>query len=235
MINPIKQVAKYARLARKHPTKLLSDAWLEYQYGWRPALSTIHSLCNMNSPSGFGLVHARGRCTKLNSFVSKNLVQFPIEGSTTSFDNFVSHDDKYSYEIKVWVKSPLSGTAADISRYTSLNPLSIAWELLPYSFVIDWFIDIGSYIRNYETSFLYQPLFSHGYTSRRFVETAKHIKCVPRNGTGYFTGNGNNYTSVTFNRSLLLSYPLPKVPPINPDLGSSRLLSAAALLRGLLR
>jgi hypothetical protein len=27
-----------------------------------------------------------------------------------------------------------------------LDPLSVAWELLPWSFVVDWFIPIGSYL-----------------------------------------------------------------------------------------
>jgi hypothetical protein len=35
---------------------------------------------------------------------------------------------------------------AELETLGLLNPLSLAWELLPYSFVIDWFLPIGDYL-----------------------------------------------------------------------------------------
>lgn len=40
----------------------------------------------------------------------------------------------------------------DIRRYTSLNPLSLAWERAPLSFVFDYFYDLGGLLRNTETA-----------------------------------------------------------------------------------
>ena len=32
-----------------------------------------------------------------------------------------------------------------------MDPLSVVWELIPYSFVVDWFIPIGTYLENLNT------------------------------------------------------------------------------------
>jgi hypothetical protein len=32
-----------------------------------------------------------------------------------------------------------------------LDPLTVAWEIIPYSFVIDWFVPIGTYFENLNT------------------------------------------------------------------------------------
>ena len=42
----------------------------------------------------------------------------------------------------------LSETAEFIANTGLLNPLSVAWELVPYSFVADWFLPVGSYLNN---------------------------------------------------------------------------------------
>lgn len=43
-----------------------------------------------------------------------------------------------------------STTVAQMSR-VAVNPLQTAWELIPYSFVIDWFVNVGDYITVHST------------------------------------------------------------------------------------
>jgi hypothetical protein len=37
---------------------------------------------------------------------------------------------------------------SEIRQMGVLDPLSVAWEVLPFSFVADWFIPIGTYLEN---------------------------------------------------------------------------------------
>lgn len=41
--------------------------------------------------------------------------------------------------------------AANIAQQLGLtNPVSLAWELMPYSFVVNWFVDIGSFLSQFD-------------------------------------------------------------------------------------
>jgi hypothetical protein len=43
-----------------------------------------------------------------------------------------------------------SVTDKHLSQIGVTNPLSLAWELVPYSFVIDWFIPVGDYLGSFD-------------------------------------------------------------------------------------
>lgn len=126
--------------------------------------------------------------------------------------------------------------------WTSLNPASIAWEMMPYSFVVDWFVDVGSYLRNLETSLLFANRFVNGFQTEgvMYNVSGKHglsKTTNPAYGTyNNLTANATcsgRYRQLT--RTKLLTYPAPRLPTFSADLGSQRLLNAAALLGVLLR
>ena len=127
-----------------------------------------------------------------------------------------------------------------MARWTSLNPVSIAWELTPYSFVVDWFYDLGGYLRNLETGLLYNTRFKSGYKSELYLWESDEI--APMGGTHAVGDNSwriqackQRTRRVQFYRTKLTSYPLPHLPRLDAKLGSSRLLSAASLLTQKLR
>jgi hypothetical protein len=120
-----------------------------------------------------------------------------------------------------------------LAGFSSLNPVSIVWELTPYSFVVDWFVDVGGYLRNFETACLYGSDFVAGYVDRSLIaEVSETNSQHDRSADGsYFNLETRGYTRVTkFQRTVLTSVPFPKAPRFDPKLGSSRLVSAAALL-----
>lgn len=43
----------------------------------------------------------------------------------------------------------VNSTVASLRDYGVINPAAIAWELIPFSFVVDWFIGVGDYLNNY--------------------------------------------------------------------------------------
>jgi hypothetical protein len=128
----------------------------------------------------------------------------------------------------------------NVSRWGSLNPLSIAWELTTLSFVVDWLYDVGGYLRSLETAMLYNSNFHSGYYTQLWAHqgswNGKAYTRVYSSGTYYAEMQGvSSWKYTRFSRNVLGSYPLPRAPAFKIDLGSERLLSAAALLAQHLR
>lgn len=207
----------YQKRARKLAEWAASKR-LEYVYGWQPLARTLVDLgkefCDPKEPPVINLV-ARG--FDRNRFV-----------------NDVASSEKRSYNVSYRceieaVFGPSANSMVDLlSRITSLNPASIVWELTPFSFVVDWFVDIGGWLRSTETAMTHGNRFIKGRISQSYrsigtYEDGLNTKTEQRLHKAYTK-------KVCFKRSLLGSYPLPKMPTFNPSIGDSRKLTAAALL-----
>ena len=200
--------------------KDLADARLAFIYGWKPLAEDLFLAADeaIRVPLN-ALGRFQGTATVPMSFTGINLncyfgsYTFPLD----------SVDCKVSVKIGVQLTTP----DFDIARWASLNPVSIAWEALPYSFVVDWMLNIGGYLRNLETGLLYNSRFLNGYVTQTFKG-----KVTGYSSDGFWRVYGNN---VDFDRRLLSSYPLPTLPRFNVEMGSSRLLNAAALLAQFLK
>jgi hypothetical protein len=207
-----------------------ANGWLEYTYGLKPLISDIHGIAE--NVVGF----ARNHCA-LSATVT-----LPLDKSTTvaaAYSNW-SGNAPVSYQGHVRCRIGLrmwTGYDDGLAKWSSLNPLSVAYELVPYSFVLDWVFDLGSYMRNLETSLLMSTSFRDGWmvTSSRYTASSnvRNTRSMP---TQAFTLECTGGLRVaTYSRSVLTSYPAPRIPSIKLDLGSSQLLSAAALLRQLIK
>jgi hypothetical protein len=112
----------------------VAGAWLEARYGWRPLIYDIISLQK-------AMAHmAKGR----TRFSQQAGSSFPILES----EEVISPEGIYYKELKSFTSGSVSmrgNVTADIKLNAfSFNPIVTAWELVPYSFLIDWLIDIGS-------------------------------------------------------------------------------------------
>lgn len=209
--------------------KAPASAWLQYTYGIKPALSTIHGLAeesirlNLNKSK-----KVRGRASE----------EIEIESVVCWCPDQVAY-------IKPTGRLKASTTIGvdmltedfDITRFSSLNPLSIAWELMPYSFVVDWFLNVGGYLRNAETAMLYASRFRSGYRTDLVAGELKldQVLTQPYGAeTSRFDRIHGDFSLRRIVRSTLGSYPAPTFPSLKAQLGSSRLLSAASLLATML-
>jgi hypothetical protein len=112
----------------------LSGRWLELQYGWLPLISDT-----FNAAKAFEAI-SQGPQTRVVrvSHKKKQLIEASTSPST--------HSARYE---KTTRRSLIYEMAEELSvarQLGLLDPLSVAWEILPWSFVIDWFIPIGSYL-----------------------------------------------------------------------------------------
>jgi hypothetical protein len=228
MFKAANKVVQLAQIAQLRP-KAIGAAWLELQYGWKPLLGTIYDTVDkIHDVIISDYRRVRGRASE--SVPTGEKISETVEEYGT-LKGLVNRKGKYTCEIGLLIKTSLDDSAA---AYSSLNPISIAWELVPFSFVVDWFIDIGGYLRNMETSLLYSNAFVTGYRSDGCWFDATWESHQSPTSFGWHSVS-SSLKQRSFIRTKLTQYPVPRLPSFRADLGSTRLLNAAALLSQALR
>lgn len=126
-------------------TSKAAEEYLKYVYGWKPLMQDIHGLVEMAKSESKNplLIHSMGRSVIDPYLVHKyhnpsNLNKTEL-GPLTGFDRVTT---------SIWARIDpnYSGTRA-LNQLGLLNPASLAWELVPWSFVIDWVLPIGSVLQ----------------------------------------------------------------------------------------
>ena len=224
---------RLGRDAARDAGHAIANRWLEYQYGWKPLLSSIYGAADEST---------RMVLNKLQNFTVSSRVPMSSASDQNIRDLVFRAKDRYNL---VGVQSAecsitMSVPSWDLARWTSLNPASIAWELMPYSFVVDWMYDVGGMLRRFESSLLYEKHFVSGYWSRLYYYYSSYQKegLLEKNpnANGVFFGKQSAWVrKVQFNRVLLSGMPGGHLPTINANLGSGQLLNAAALLSQFLK
>jgi len=211
-------------------TNTTSSVWLQWVYGIKPTLQSIHDIVhhtsNFYQEEGI-MFKGRGTVKRSVAVPDDNVPDISFQGTTQC-------STSRRCEIKCFLCIP-NNSLTNIARLTSLNPASIAWELMPFSFVVDWFVNIGGYVRNLETALIYQRYFKYGYQTISYSHSAtynytRRHSWLP--ATGVISGTGS-WRGMS--RSELSGFPRPQLPSLNTTLGSGRLLNAAALLGSFLK
>jgi len=120
----------------KLTTKDLAGRWLELQYGWLPLLSDVYEAQN-----AFYMRSAAPR----RELIKAVQTQKGVMETSASISNY-SVSSAYKNRVYYWYELT---EELPIARSVGLyDPWTVAWELFPYSFVVDWFIPIGTYLEN---------------------------------------------------------------------------------------
>lgn len=135
--NPNRAARRLGLKSHRARSKQASGQWLELQYGWMPLVGDIHTMLDFNTPirnSIFGV----GKTNEQLSY-SKSLY------GIGKFEVNASYRSIVKYGADVHVRDP---ALAFSQRAGILNPAVVAWELMPFSFVVDWALPIGDYLDN---------------------------------------------------------------------------------------
>jgi len=136
-----------AKLRGLRPTERLANGWLSYQYGWKPLISDVH-----------GSVEQFSKEIKVGQEVYAGVGRSPKDVRADLDAKYPPRDQAFEQlPGRNFTRPPtkprvtIRGTVANanlrsLQEMGVLNPASIAWELLPYSFVADWFLNLGDYI-----------------------------------------------------------------------------------------
>jgi len=204
--------------------------WLQWQLGLRPLLSDFYDTVK-----------------EVNTRVVLNMMRVRAKRSENIVVSEWSSNDS---DVKAIGRPLLKGVqGVDIRvqfrpveqfnalRYASLNPIGWAWELMPLSFVVDWFLNVGQTIRDSETALAYNNTFSSGY----ITYLTAYDGSISTKGDISTPGGRVSYDChgrmrvVSFQRSVLRAWPFPSLPTFQSDLQAGQLLTAAALLSQQLR
>lgn len=115
---------------------LLASLWLQYRYAISPLIMSIEDLRHT-----FNEWHKLFKTTRKGHLMMETVIPNEIGGWVRESYTGTIHDRvfiKRSYDAGDLLQS--------LTRNLSLNPLSTAWELVPLSFVVDWFLNIGDAI-----------------------------------------------------------------------------------------
>lgn len=200
--------------------KDISGRWLELQYGWRPLLDQAYE-------AGKAL-EAATQQRSLRFSASSQRKKLVDLGDGTFYQMWT--------EAKVRVKI-IAELYEDISFARAMgltNPAAIAWEIVPYSFVVDWFVPVGSYLSAWGVIPALKGRFltiSQGsWKGSRFVKTSPFPLWRPA------TGYGLQRSRFVIDRvpSTNLSVPAPTFKKVPQALSPAHLKNAVALIHQLL-
>lgn len=214
-----RQLTNTSYKGRKIPNQSRHDVannWLELQYGWLPLLQDAHTGAQalgkiMGSPMQ-QTYSAQMRKEATLTGVYPNVSW----GSTKGFTR---------YRIKARVRE------VNVPQLIGLqDPLGIAWEVMPFSFVADWFIPISGFLEARNLNSSVTAVYIHSKLYRTVAQGA-----VLKNG--YHGSSGYREEYFKFDRliSTDLQIPLPTFKPPSSVPSWKRAANALALVSQLFK
>lgn len=113
----------------------IENMWLEYTFGWVPLVADVQEVLKVRSDP-FEVSRSHG---------------------TAALRDIVRQSDPYAnrlYEFRTRTvcTAGIRITNPNVALLTQLglnNPLAVAWDIIPFSFVVDWFFKISTYLNTY--------------------------------------------------------------------------------------
>lgn len=158
------------------------SAWLEYRYGWMQLVYDIQAAVdtfNRRIKEGERL-HGTGVRAGGDNSSSSGV----ITGAAS--DLHWSRTWTSSWRVRGFALTQVE--LPTITQY-GLNPVSVAWEYTRLSFLVDWFLDIGSWLASNTTGLSGVSLKSSGYSVKTTSSETVVVTVVGKGNTsGAFSG-----------------------------------------------
>lgn len=115
----------------------LSDLWLEAQYGWLPLLNDVDQ--------GVKALARNYDTYYSNRFVAQ--IQVQDNGFLTSTNTTTEYETRLGKRI-IYNVTGTNKLEFQLTAMGLKDPASVLWELTPWSFVVDWFFPVGTFLSN---------------------------------------------------------------------------------------
>jgi hypothetical protein len=148
-LRDLSEVNRKLRKEGKKPlrkSEYASSAWLELQFGWLPVLKDIYDIVKyinelLSDPNASPWLAFTGYADSR------------VSGGANHPDTFPNYYDKdnmsfnASYRVSITATFQMQNNVIDFLNSIGLiDPLAVAWEVVPFSFVVDWFYPVGDMI-----------------------------------------------------------------------------------------
>lgn len=209
----------------------IPEQWLALRYGWQPAVQDVYN--------SLELVHKAwndgGDAFKAKAHVHISMDPLVLErwngaahGPTLTYRS-LSRDVRGNARVQYGVDGSF---LSSLSQFGITNPASLAWEILPWSFVYDWFLPIGPFLEalDYRRG-LYFKTGSYSFKQETTVSSAiKSHHVVAGNITGNWSGGSGAGRAFVFTREVLTDFPSVPLPRFKDPVSLTHVANALSLL-----
>jgi hypothetical protein len=198
--------------------KTASAIWLELQYGWLPLLQDAEGAAQFLAKYlEFPMVRTYKVRKKKNHKWSNG-------GSTNVSQIYKASSQKQIIARVSEVNVP--------SLVGLTDPASVAWELLPFSFVADWFIPIGNYLAARSLASAVTGSFVTTMTTKSEGSFGPPLSVSNTSVRNIWSGGFHSEKRIAVDRSIStsLAVPMPRVKPLGDVPSWKRAANAVSLL-----
>lgn len=191
------------------PKKITED-WLAWKMGWSPLIKDVYSATKeLNRKDN----ETPDRTMLLSrvTFPYNDMSARTVIAQTGYTHSTIEKDEGRCQVGLYYMVDPSMDFFRSLDEWGCLNPASVAWEVLPYSFVIDWALPVGDYIAaltstvgynfvtGWRTEFVTRQM-QNIYEARN-SPAAQNVTCIA----------GGNWESKRMVRRVYHSFPRPDV------------------------
>lgn len=235
-LQAIKRWSSGKKSTRRQKQSFVRDTWLEYSFGWRPLISDIDDGIRSFFASRwpypiFQMVRGSGRAGGVTPY---------SVGNTWDIGNgmyiFFDVDAVVEAQIKYYGSYHSTGNGPTTFAHYGFSPWEFVptlWELIPYSFLVDYFTNIGDIISAWSYRSIGCKWASKGTLEESRIQTAraqpKYLGATP----WPWTSSGSPGSSTAWRRSVgrtsSVNIPLPNLQLEVPGMSSRKWINIAAL------
>lgn len=124
-------------LKKHHHSKQFGNMWLEYHFGWEPMVQDVGNAVDTLTKTQFVTKSIKGNGTGHFQCLAGD------SNSVGFWSDVVNGMCREKIGLKIRVTNPNAFLA---NQMGFVNPASVAWEAVPYSFVVDWFSNVSQVI-----------------------------------------------------------------------------------------
>lgn len=222
-----KAIGKALTVAFRGPravAKAFASGWLQYRYGWMPLAYSLQDAAKALSATQQKFAIGRGSLNESDVFVKT------VDQSNCRVAAFTTQTLTYDRSYRGWAAAQI-----DWQNRFGFDPIKTAWELVPFSFVMDWFLQVGTWIEAFSP-------FAAGSTlgSMASIRT-NSVYEVRLDHDGRYCSDDNTDGSgavhATVYSKSVSSYERfphsPFLPPWNPRINLPRMTDAISLAMGI--
>lgn len=121
-----------------------ADLWLEYWFAIAPLIGDVKSAVET--------LYSDPPTQRVQASATGNLPFKSFTTRTVGGKTFNDTEDSGSVQVRVKHFGGVRVTNPNLFLAQQLglvNPAAVAWELVPFSFIVDWFVDVGTFLESW--------------------------------------------------------------------------------------
>lgn len=205
---------------RRTWSKQTSSDWLKFQYGVTPLMNDVHD----------SMKALKTGIDRNDMYLQKRVLRKSNKSWTLKGASVFNSLEPRITEVDGLRRTTVYGRARNknsllltsLGAYGFTNPVSLAWEVIPFSFVVDWWFNVGDVLQSLDNALYFDDFRTYVVTKRAYLW---QTSVAGRMATG-FERSYNRTSPVATTRVNSFTY--------KPSVSRNHVLNGIALLTQLL-